>query len=210
MVRDTLKARHATLSTMSASPISPRAKKGAFLLYRDPNFAPKSIIFQYNPDSVQRTLIPQSLPEAGTKEPDPYLVKGQPIETITLDVEFDATDSLEHPDKNTTADLIGIYPQLAALESIMRPQTTVPTNTAQLDTPYAVFVWGTNRIVPVLLTNYLATEEAFDPNLNPTRAKVRIMMRVLTADDFPLNHPGRKVYLDHLRRLEELAALAYQ
>lgn len=183
--------------------------KGAFFVYADPNSAPKKIIFQYNPTSIQRTLVPQALLESGTTGPDPYRVKGQPIETITFDIEVDATDQLEHPDRNPTAAAMGTYPQLAALESIMFPQTAVATNAAYFDTPYTVFLWGSKRVVPVLLTNYTVVEEAFDPNLNPIRAKANITLRVLTAEDLPPGHPGGKLYLDYLKTLEAMATLAY-
>jgi len=183
--------------------------KGAFMVYQNPNSVPKKIIFQYNPTTIQRTLTPQSLSESGTTKPDPYHVKGQPIETITFDIELDATDQLEHPDQNPTAVQMGIYPQLAALELIMSPQATGTANAAYLDTPYIVFFWGAKRVVPVVLTNYVVAEEAFDPNLSPIRATARITLRVLTSDDFPPNHPGRKVYLDYLKTLEAMASLAY-
>jgi hypothetical protein len=35
-----------------------------------------------------------------------------------------------------------------------------------------LFVWSSSRVIPVRLTEFSITEEAFDPNLNPIRAKV--------------------------------------
>ena len=43
-----------------------------------------------------------------------------------------------------------------------------------------LFVWSASRIVPVRLTDFSITEEAFDPNLNPLRAKVTLGLRVLS------------------------------
>ena len=185
---------------MSGFPGSPRVVKGAFLIHTGLLQAPVKVAFQYNPATLQRALLPQSVPQTG-KNQDPYRVGGQPAETITLEVEFDATDQLESPDQNPVAVQSGVYPQLAALESIMRP---VPMTS---DSPYVEFVWGNTLVVPVLITSCTVAEEAFDTNLNPIRAKANLVMKVLTSDDLPLNHPGSKVYEDYLKALEGLAKL---
>lgn len=161
--------------------------------------SPTKLTFQYNPAVLQHSFQSKSVAETG-KDQDPYQVRGQPVEMITLDIEFDATDQLEYPDQNPVAVQSGIYPQLAALESIMRPTLATPA-----DSPYTLFEWGTTLVVPVLLTSCTVMEEAFDPNLNPIRARVSVVMRILTADDLPLLHPGRKVYEDYLKKLEGLA-----
>jgi len=44
-----------------------------------------------------------------------------------------------------------------------------------------LFVWSKSRIVPVRNHDFSVTEEAFDPVLNPLRAKVSIGLRVLTS-----------------------------
>ena len=43
-----------------------------------------------------------------------------------------------------------------------------------LEQPLTLFVWSKSRVVPVRLTEFSITEEAFDPNLNPIRAKVSL------------------------------------
>ena len=45
-----------------------------------------------------------------------------------------------------------------------------------------LFIWSKNRILPVRLTEFSITEEAFDPALNPIRAKVSLGMRVLERE----------------------------
>ena len=52
-----------------------------------------------------------------------------------------------------------------------------------MQAPLTLFVWSKNRIVPVRITDFSITEEAFDPPLNPIRAKVSLGMRVLSVDD---------------------------
>ena len=76
-----------------------------------------------------------------------------------------------------------IQPQLAALEIILYPTSSqLQSNNAlaqsgtleivPMQTPLTLFVWSKNRVVPVRLTEFSITEEAFDPALNPIRAKV--------------------------------------
>jgi hypothetical protein len=77
-----------------------------------------------------------------------------------------------------------------------------------MDAPLTVFVWSTHRIVPVRITEFSITEEAFDPLLNPVRAKVSIGMQVLAVDDPGVNHPGGSLYLKYLQEKEKMAAEA--
>ena len=64
-----------------------------------------------------------------------------------------------------------------------------------LEQPLTLFVWSKNRVVPVRLTDFSITEEAFDPNLNPIRAKVSLGMRVLNVDDLGFAHPGGRIFM---------------
>ena len=41
-----------------------------------------------------------------------------------------------------------------------------------MQAPLLLFIWSKNRILPVRLTDFSVTEEAFDVSLNPIRAKV--------------------------------------
>ena len=68
----------------------------------------------------------------------------------------------------------------------------------------ALFVWSRNRIVPVRVTSFSITEEAFDPSLNPIRAKVSLGMRVLTVDDFGPLHAGNSLFMNYLQGKENL------
>jgi len=107
---------------MTTFPGSPRLLKGALVTLALPNPLPSVIPFQYNPETLSRSLEIQ----AGSGEGDRSEVlrlKGAPVETIKLDVELDATDQLEHADP--TAVSMGVHPQLAALELLVYPQTGV-------------------------------------------------------------------------------------
>ena len=49
-----------------------------------------------------------------------------------------------------------------------------------MDAPLTLFVWSKSRIVPVKITEFSVTEEMFDSNLNPIRARISLGLRVLT------------------------------
>lgn len=155
---------------------------------------------QYNPDTLTRTLQVQG---AGGESPDhleALRLKAPPIETIKLDAEFDATD-----DTNPNTD---VYAQLAALESIVYPSTSdvllnlAYANAGQLEilpvaAPLQVFVWSRQRVVPVRITDFSITEDAFAPDLTPLRAKVSLTMRVLTVYDLGFDNKGGSLFLGY-------------
>jgi hypothetical protein len=205
---------------MSTSPISPRILKGGIVLL-DPdtfNVLPNGIIvLQYNPDTFTRTLKIQGAEEGGDRS-EALRLKGPPVETFKLDAEIDATDQLEFPEQNPATVQNGIFPQLAALETIVYPLSTTLQNNFSLaqsgtleimpmQAPLTLFVWSANRIVPIRFTDFSITEEAFDPSLNPLRAKVSLGMRVLSIDDLNFTDKGGSLYMIYQQQKESLARL---
>ncbi len=196
--------------------ISPKLLKGAIVLV-DPNVGTplNTITFQYNPDEVTRTLKPQSVSE----EPDRTEIlrlKGPPIEMIKCAIEIDATDLLSSGDANTLA--YGIQPQLAALELMVYPSSSeLNTNETlsfigtieilPMESALPLFVWSKTRITPVRITDIDVTEEAFDPQLNPIRAKVSLGMRVLNVNDVGFQTPAGSLYMAYQVQKETLASL---
>ena len=77
-----------------------------------------------------------------------------------------------------------------------------------MEAPLALFIWSMNRIVPVRITDFSVTEEAFDPMLNPLRAKVSLGMRVLSVDDLGFDNAGGNLYMTYQQQKERLSALA--
>lgn len=195
---------------MTTFPRSPRLLKGALVSFELPNPKPAVIVFQYNPDTLSRTLEAQT----GGEGTDALRIKGAPVETIKLDSELDATDQLEQG-----AAAIGLHPQLAALEVLIYPKSAlVIANTALLNAgtieilppqaPFTLFIWGPKRVLPVRLTEFSITEEAYDPQLNPIRAKVSLGLRVLSYNDLPVANPGYHLFLAHQIVKETMAAIA--
>lgn len=200
---------------MSTFPGSPRLIKGAIVGIDPFNPVASVILFQYNPETMTRSFESQIGSDGGSRS-EVLRIKGAPKETISVDIEFDATDQLEKVDPQATS--MGIYPRLAALEMLIYPKTSlVIANTVLLavgtieviapQAPLTLFVWGLKRIVPVVINSFSITEEAYDVNLNPIRAKVSLGMRVLTYDDFPVLHPGYGIFLAHQAVKETMATL---
>ena len=205
---------------MTTCPGSPRVLKGGLVLLNPDTFTvlPNGIIvLQYNPDTLSRTLKIQGAEEGGDRS-EALRLKGPPVETFKLDAEIDATDQLEVPDQNPNTVQNGIFPQLAALETIVYPSSTILQNNFNLSqagtleimpvlAPFTIFVWSANRIVPVRITDLSITEEAFDPALNPLRAKVSLGMRVLSIDDLYFNEKGGSLYITYQQQKESLAKM---
>ena len=205
---------------MSASPNSPRLVKGGIVTMDPDTSAVKSVIaLQYNPDSLSRTLQIQAVQGAqdGTRV-DALRLRGPAVETIKIDAELDATDQLEFPRQFPIAGQLGLHPQLAQLEMLVNP--TVETLLADdamanagrleiipLQQPLTLFVWSKSRVVPVRLTDFSITEEAFDPNLNPIRAKVSLGLRTLSIDDLNFSDKGGSLYMVYQQQKESLSKL---
>jgi hypothetical protein len=199
---------------MTAFPGSPRLVKGA-LISIDPDSGQESVIeFQYNPDTLTRRLDARSIGGEGGDKVEVYRLKGPPVETITLNIEIDATDKLEAADSLATR--AGICPVLAALELLLYPKSgDIRENAARAkngdieiippEAPLLKFVWGTNRVVPVRITSLSITEEAYDVNLNPIHAKIDLSLQVLSTSDFKRDHHGYQMFHEHHIRKEVLA-----
>ena len=205
---------------ITTNPLTPRFLRGG-IVTMDPDTAViiGSIALQYNPETVTRSLQIQSVPgpSDGTRV-DMLRLRGPAIETIKVEVQLDATDQLEFPNQNPLAVWYGLQPQISQLEMLVNP--TVETLLADdamasagtleiipLEQPLTLFVWSAQRVVPVRLTEFNITEEFFDVNLNPIRAKINLGMRVLNVDDLGFDHPGGRMFLTYLNNKETMAGM---
>ncbi len=193
----------------STNPLSPKLLKGA--LVKLDTFlvvpVPQVIIFQYNPQTVTRTITPAAAAAGGeaggrssstpsTAQPQP------PSESISLSLELDATDHLEKPESHPVTMLTGVADRIAALEMLLYPNTSgqgllgdlvtslgfgdaLPTPPERLTVPLTFFVWGPGRILPVRLTTFTVEEQEFMTTLYPLRAKITMAMQILREGDYP-------------------------
>jgi len=200
---------------MTTFPNSPKLLKGGIVLIDPESGAVLRIIaLQYNPDTLSRTLQVKGIGEGGDRS-QALRLTGPPVETLKLDAEIDATDQLEIADGTATE--VGLHPQLAALEILVYPTSSrLQSNNslaavgtleiAPMEAPLTLFIWSKNRILPVRITDFSVTEEAFDPALNPIRAKVSLGMRVLSVDDLGFSHRGGGLFMTYLQNKEQLAS----
>jgi hypothetical protein len=196
------------------SPLSPKILKGGIVLLDPHTSAVQKIIpLQYNPETITRSLQAKR-PGEGADQSEALRLAGPPVESYTLEAELDATDMLEAKDSQTMEE--GLQPALAVLETIVYPPSSRLTANNALtmsgmleiipaEGPLVLFVWSKNRVMPVELTDFSITEEAFDANLNPIRAKINLGMRVLTVRDLGFEHKGGSLYLAYQKQKEQLA-----
>lgn len=203
---------------MTSFPGSPRLlKAGVVLIDPDSAAVVRAIAFQYNPDTLSRSFVVRGMAGEGDRT-DVSRLTGPPQETYKLDAEIDAVDQLEFPDKNPNTVALGIQPQLSALEMLIYP-TSADIRTenrllslgtieiAPMESPLTLLVLGKNRIMPVKLTELSIVEEAFDPALNPIRAKVSMTFRVLSVNDLPVDHRATSIYMSYQQQKERMAKL---
>lgn len=182
----------------------------------------KVIVLQFNPDSLERSVSPQSAGGegdsggggSGTGDKNEALrLKGPAQESWKFTAELDATDQLDVAAPN------GIHPQLATLEMLVQPTTAKlreATRRAKngaieispIEMPLTLFTWGGKRVVPVRLSEFSINESAFDVNLNPIRASLSLGVKLLTVSDLPAGHRGAELYMAHLSQKERMAGAA--
>jgi len=202
---------------MIGYPGAPRLVKGAILGLDLFNPLASLVLFQYNPETLTRRLDSGGGGQgdgrghaAGAKP------QTAPVETISLEIAIDATDQLERGDKMAVS--LGIHPQLAALELLLYPKSALVIANAILaglgtievvppPPAMTLFVWGPKRVLPVRLTDFSITEEAYDAALNPVRARVSLGLRVLSYNDLPTGDPGRALFLAHQVLKETMATM---
>jgi hypothetical protein len=204
---------------------TPRLIKGGIVLVNPRTLTPIQngsvpggiIALQYNPDSISRTLQVSSIGSDGQDRSEALRLKGPPVETIKLEAEIDATDQLEKGSRVAAEN--GIQPLLAELESLVYPTSGQIEDTRRqaaggtleilpMESPLALFIWSKKRIIPVRVTEFSITEEAFDPELNPIRARVSMGLRVLNMNDLGFEHRGSELFSQYHRAKESLAKKA--
>ena len=144
------------------------------------------IVLQFNPDTLERSLAPQSAGGSGDAggggsggdRNEALRLKGPAEETWKFTAEIDATDQFEvaAPD--------GIHPQLAMLEMLVQPTSAQLREASRLtqkgtieispiEMPLTLFTWGSKRVMPVRLTELSINESAFDVESQPDQGEPR-------------------------------------
>jgi hypothetical protein len=164
---------------------------------------PNVVIFQFNPESLSRTLQIPARPTGATQR-ETTQAGEKTLEKISFKAHFSAANMLD--EGKALAQLFGIGPQLAALEKMVLPSARIAgVIGAALDAigdalggggndapaqpiprekyPRILFIWGLTRVLPVTIDSMSISELEYDSTLNPLRAEVDITLSVITIDD---------------------------
>ena len=164
---------------------------------------PNVVIFQFNPESLARTLqIPQR--PSGATQRETTQAGEKTFEKISFKAHFSAANMLA--DDKVLARLFGVGPQLCALEKMVLPSSKLAGLIgAALDAvgdalglgggddppaqpiprekfPRTLFIWGLTRVLPVTIDSMTITELEYDALLNPLRAEVDLQLTVIAVD----------------------------
>lgn len=182
---------------------APKLLNGSFvqLLEDIVGFLPNVVTFQYNPETITRSLTPWNPMEVDQADRGSQAPTVQPFdipEKFTgFQLEFDASDGMgvDHPVYNA----FGIEPQLAALRKLMQAsegllgdltssfKDLVGIGGGEAKRPTVaptLLVLGRRVILPVRITNFSVEETMHSPVLYPIMATVTLDMEVMTPDMF--------------------------
>ncbi len=177
-------------------PSQPSINRGTLILLapdaKDATISSKNVFFtfQYNPEKLLHTFN-QPLPSETTANLSSN-IQSVPSEFFNLTFELDSMD-LNLPSQIQASADLGVHPALAMLELMMQPQVVG----SQTCMPIVVFKWGAKRAVAVRFVSFDVEENSFDITLNPTRATVSLILRVLNVSEVGSNVGARSVCLNH-------------
>lgn len=177
----------------------PYLLRGALIEYGSDFFGPikNVVIFQFNPETLTRNIKSPPRP-TGAEARESDQTGDIPVERITLTAHFSAADQLNKNDP--LAIVAGIAPYLAALEKMVYPVEIISGliskspdavgNSINSDNkdqrqqiprekyPRILFIWGSVRVLPVIIESMNITEQQYDNRLNPIQAEVSLGLAV--------------------------------
>ncbi len=166
---------------------------------------PNVIIFQFNPETLTRTMEIPERPGGGNARENAQASE-KTYEKISFKAQFNASDDLG--DEKVLARMFGVGPRLSALERMVQPMdaeggllgaaldavgdalglggdSEPPSQPIPREKfPRTLFIWGLTRVLPIRITKMKITEQQFDFLLNPVRADVDLEMNVMATDPF--------------------------
>ena len=191
---------------------------------------PNVVIFQFNPESLSRSLQIPPRPSGATQR-ETTQAGEKTFETISFKAHFSAANMLD--EDKALARMFGIGPQLCALEKMVLPSAKLEGLIgAALDAigdalggggddapaqpipreqyPRILFVWGLTRVLPVTIGAMTIAELEYDALLNPLRAEVDLRLSVIAVDPCSddLLAKGALEYSTIAKEVQALANLA--
>jgi len=178
----------------------------------------RALTFQYNPETVRRTLEPNTVGGKPGSRSQAVRFAGAPAETLTLDCRFAAWGSADSGDDEVAQD--GIGPALAALtlftypssQQVMAAQALLDQGSIQVIPPRAeelLLVFGKRFVLPCEIQGMSITEQLYDAQLTPVLATATLTLRVVTYSDVAESNRDYQRFLTYQQGLENLAQPAY-
>ena len=205
---------------MVDSLLSSNLLKGALVAYYAKSQQARTIVFQLNPESIQRRILPSRLNSS-------FLKRQEARERISFVLAVDANLGDDFFVLNADGDSHGVLPFLSAIELLAYPAdvmneitttsehngflglgnyfTRLFRSNSKSSLPYVSLLFGSQRIIPVKIKSVHVTEQEFDTMLQPIRASVKIVMDALTERESRCNAPTKDLY-NHYLRLKVLLA----
>jgi len=180
------------------NPKRPQVLKGALVQFgRGLPQHGRTIAFQYNPESLRRTLEPAGPGEA-------------PKEIIRFTLTLDATPALERPEQEPAVLAWGLLPALAALELLLYPGDGQDRpKRPGASSSFCLFVWSAERVVPVRVVQLEIREQMFDTCLHPIRAEADLALEVLGEAILSKIPRAKKYMSEYMKTKQSLAQAAY-
>ncbi|MGB5329006.1 MAG: hypothetical protein WBO58_12340 [Gammaproteobacteria bacterium] len=194
--------------------LSPTVLKGAFVAYYAKSQQARTIVFQLNPESIQRSILPPR-PNSG------FFKHGEARERISFVLAVDARLGDDFFVENEEGDSHSVLSFLSAIELLAYPADVINEITTTSDKsgflgignyftqlfrsssksnfPYVSLMLGSQRIIPVKIISILVTEQEFDTRLQPIRASVEIVMDTQTKRESKRHAPTKEIFKRYLR-----------
>lgn len=180
---------------------APKLLNGSFVQLLDDivGFIPNVVAFQYQPETITRSLEPWNPMEIDDADRGAQAPTVQPFDVPEkfsgFQLEFDATDGMaaNHPVYNQ----FGVEPQLAALRKLTQAsegllgdltssfKDLVGIGGGEAKRPTVapiLLVLGKRVVLPVRITSFSVDETMHSPTLYPLMATVSLDMEVMTPD----------------------------
>jgi hypothetical protein len=203
---------------MTSSPATQQYAANGALVTVSPSSGTRVIEFQYNPESLRRTIEPNTVGGRPGTRSQSVRYAGAPAETISFDCQLTANG--DRSVGNASTSTYGVAPALAALallaypssQAVQSAQSLLDSGAIEVVPPLAdelLFVWGASRVVPCRVESLTITEQLYDPDLVPILATVSLTLRVLTYSDVDVANPAYHDFFVYQQSLEQLRDLAY-
>ena len=195
--------------------------KGAFVVFYPKKVQPRTIIFQINPESIKRNILP-------TQSKKNFFGINDVRERISfvLSVDENMGDKFFVQSEQVVSN--GVLAFLSAIELLVYPADVINKASSRYASwrlfgilnnivdffrknrsnalPFVSLTFGTGRIIPVKIKSIKIIEQAFDPTLLPIRASIKIVMDVLSERESKYHPIIKEEYINYLRLKVMLAS----